>query len=132
MIDLNAAFGHDLLKIPIRDTVADIEKHRVKNHALREMVPFEINCHYWALAFKLKSPHLPRASQSNQPQKLCDRTIKKAKDRGVQFGKRSALTDDQIKELRKKREKGILIRELMADYGLSKATIYRYLTQNAN
>jgi DNA invertase Pin-like site-specific DNA recombinase len=58
--------------------------------------------------------------------------IKKAKDRGVQFGKRRALTDDEITELREKREKGILIRDLMADYGLSKATIYRYLAQNAN
>ena len=45
MIDFDAAFSHDLLKIPIRDTVADIEKHSVKDHALREMVPFEINRH---------------------------------------------------------------------------------------
>ncbi|MFT4960856.1 MAG: hypothetical protein ACI92Z_001941 [Paracoccaceae bacterium] len=48
--------------------------------------------------------------------------MKKAKDRGMQFGKRLALTDDEITELRKKREKGIQIRELVADYGLSKAT----------
>lgn len=53
--------------------------------------------------------------------------IKKAKDRGVQFGKRPALTADQIEELREKRENGILIKDLMAHYGLSKATIYRYL-----
>jgi DNA invertase Pin-like site-specific DNA recombinase len=54
--------------------------------------------------------------------------IKKAKDRGVQFGKRPALTATQIEELSKKRENGTLIRDLMAEYGLSKATIYRYLT----
>ena len=53
--------------------------------------------------------------------------IKKAKDRGVQFGKRPALTDDQILELRQKRKHGTLIKDLMAQYGLSKATIYRYL-----
>ena len=53
--------------------------------------------------------------------------IKKAKDRGVQFGKRPALTDDQIVELRRKRRKGVLIKDLMAKYSLSKATIYRYL-----
>jgi len=53
--------------------------------------------------------------------------IKKAKDRGVQFGKRPALTADQIEELREKREQGILIKNLMGHYGLSKATIYRYL-----
>lgn len=56
--------------------------------------------------------------------------IKKAKDRGVQFGKRPALTRKQIAELREKRAQGTLIRELMATYSLSKATIYRYLTEN--
>jgi DNA invertase Pin-like site-specific DNA recombinase len=53
--------------------------------------------------------------------------IKKAKDRGVQFGKRPALTNDQISELREKRQQGVLIKDLMAHYALSKATIYRYL-----
>jgi len=56
--------------------------------------------------------------------------IKKAKDRGVQFGKRPALTTNQIEELRDKRASGILIKDLMAEYSLSKATIYRYLTEN--
>ncbi len=56
--------------------------------------------------------------------------IKKAKDRGVQFGKRPALTNEQISELREKRQQGTLIKDLMARYGLSKATIYRYLTEN--
>ncbi len=56
--------------------------------------------------------------------------IKKAKDRGVQFGKRPALKDDQIKELHEKRKEGVLIRDLMAEYSLSKATIYRYLEKN--
>lgn len=55
--------------------------------------------------------------------------IKKAKDRGVQFGKRPALTVSQAAELREKRDQGALIRELMASYGLSKATIYRYLAE---
>ncbi len=57
--------------------------------------------------------------------------IKKAKDRGVQFGKRPALTNEQIAELREKRAQGTLIKDLMAEYSLSKATIYRYLTENA-
>ncbi|TDL85668.1 recombinase family protein [Meridianimarinicoccus aquatilis] len=57
--------------------------------------------------------------------------IKKAKDRGVQFGKRPALTHEQIAELREKRAQGKLIKDLMAEYSLSKATIYRYLTENA-
>ena len=53
--------------------------------------------------------------------------IKKAKDRGVQFGKRPALTSNQVSALREKRRQGTLIKDLMAHYGLSKATIYRYL-----
>ena len=48
-------------------------------------------------------------------------------DRGVQFGKRPALSEDQISELCEKRGQGILIKDLMAHYDLSKATIYRYL-----
>lgn len=56
--------------------------------------------------------------------------IKKAKDRGVQFGKRPALTKEQISDLREKRAAGTLIKDLMAHYGLSKATIYRYLGTN--
>ena len=56
--------------------------------------------------------------------------IKKAKDRGIQFGKKPALTDNQIAELCNKRAQGTLIKDLMAHYSLSKATIYRYLSQN--
>ena len=55
--------------------------------------------------------------------------IKKAKDRGVQFGKRPALSEDQIAELRQRRAAGMLIKDLMAHYSLSKATIYRYLSE---
>ena len=46
----------------------------------------------------------------------------KAKDRGVQFGKRPALTNEQIADLREKRSQGTLIKDLMAEYSLSKAT----------
>lgn len=53
--------------------------------------------------------------------------IQKAKDQGVQFGAKSKLTDEQISELRLRRQNGELIRELMTDYGISKATVYRYL-----
>lgn len=53
--------------------------------------------------------------------------IKKAKDRGVRFGKPPALSGEQVKGLRDKRASGVLIKDLMAEYGLSKATVYRYL-----
>mgnify|MGYP001065611966 CR=1 FL=1 len=54
--------------------------------------------------------------------------IQKAKERGVQFGAQRKLTDEQVIELRQRRENGTLIRELMQAYGISKATVYRYLS----
>ena len=53
--------------------------------------------------------------------------IQKAKNKGVSFGRRKSLTTEQIAELRHRRKDGILIKSLMKDYGLSKASIYRYL-----
>jgi DNA invertase Pin-like site-specific DNA recombinase len=53
--------------------------------------------------------------------------IRKAKERGVQFGRQKSLTEEQIAELRKRRKDGELIKALMQDYGISKATVYRYL-----
>jgi DNA invertase Pin-like site-specific DNA recombinase len=53
--------------------------------------------------------------------------IRKAKARGVQFGAQQKLTAEQIAELRQRRQQGELIRVLMKDYGISKATVYRYL-----
>jgi len=55
--------------------------------------------------------------------------IAKAKERGVRFGQQKRLTDPQVVELQEKREKGRLIKELMKDYGISKATVYRYLKE---
>ncbi|WP_254054517.1 hypothetical protein [Roseovarius sp. EL26] len=78
MIDFNATFGHDFFQVAIRDAVAHVEKHSVQDHAFGEMAPFEINRHGWLLAFKLKTPHLPRSNLSDQPPKLCDRTGKAA------------------------------------------------------
>ena len=53
--------------------------------------------------------------------------IQKAKARGVQFGAQRKLTDEQVVELRQRRENSVLIRDLMKAYGVSKATVYRYL-----
>ncbi len=53
--------------------------------------------------------------------------IESAKAKGVEFGRKAKLTDDQIAELRCKREDGVLIRELMKEYSLSKASVYRLL-----
>ena len=37
------------------------------------------------------------------------------------------LTPEQVVELQERRQQGVLIRTLMQDYQISKATVYRYL-----
>ena len=53
--------------------------------------------------------------------------IKKAKANGVMFGRVKTLTPEQVTELKSKRQSGILIKYLMAEYKLSKKSIYNYL-----
>lgn len=53
--------------------------------------------------------------------------IKKAHERNIQFGRKFKLSSDKIAELQKKREEGALIKDLMKEFFLSKASIYRYL-----
>jgi len=53
--------------------------------------------------------------------------IEKAKENGVKFGRQALLTNAQVAEMRLKRESGILIKNLMSEYGLSKASVYRLL-----
>ncbi len=55
--------------------------------------------------------------------------IVKAKERGVSFGRKKKMTTQQIEELKERRNSGTLIKTLMADYNLSKASVYRYLNQ---
>jgi DNA invertase Pin-like site-specific DNA recombinase len=55
--------------------------------------------------------------------------ILKAKARGVKFGRSPSLTPDEIAELKHRRQQGILIKTLMKDYQISKATVYRYLSE---
>ena len=50
-----------------------------------------------------------------------------AKRNGVKFGRKKALTETQVQELRQKRTEGLLIKDLMEHYCLSKATVYRAL-----
>ncbi len=53
--------------------------------------------------------------------------IAKAKSNGVKFGAKPKLTPEQVEEMKQKRSDGVLIKNLMAEYGLSKASIYRLL-----
>jgi len=58
--------------------------------------------------------------------------IQKARERGIRFGRRKSLTSPQIAELRDRRGRGDLIKTLMKDYDLSKASVYRYLDPESN
>ena len=53
--------------------------------------------------------------------------IQKAREKGIQFGRRKTLNQKQIIELQERRQRGDLIKGLMRDFQLSKASIYRYL-----
>ncbi len=53
--------------------------------------------------------------------------IKKAKERGVRFGRSKKLTLQETRELQERRAQGELIKTLMRDYRLSKSSVYRYL-----
>ena len=55
--------------------------------------------------------------------------IEKAKQKGVQFGRKAKLNDEQVQELRQKRADGVLIKELQREFGLSKASVYRLLAE---
>jgi DNA invertase Pin-like site-specific DNA recombinase len=54
--------------------------------------------------------------------------IQKAKARGVHFGPKKKLQREQIMELQRRRTQGTLIKTLMHAYGLSKVSVYRYLS----
>ncbi len=53
--------------------------------------------------------------------------IQKAKERGVKFGKKKKSNQQQIAELQERRHQGVLIKTLMKDFDISKASVYRYL-----
>lgn len=54
--------------------------------------------------------------------------IELAKRKGTKFGRKAALTYDQIQVLQKRRADGTKVSDLMTEYGLSKATVYRLLS----
>lgn len=53
--------------------------------------------------------------------------IHSAKSRGIHFGRRKNLTEKECLELQQKRTQGVLVKTLMKDYKISKASVYRYL-----
>ena len=57
--------------------------------------------------------------------------IEKAKARGVPFGRHKTLTPQQIANLQANRQQGTTIRSLTKEFSISKATVYRYLSDGA-
>ena len=47
----------------------------------------------------------------------------------MHFGRTKHLTAPQILTLQRKRKKGVLIKTLMQEFALSKASVYRYLRE---
>ena len=58
-----------------------------------------------------------------------DPFVPRAKEIGVKFGAKAKLTPEQVEELKRKREEGVKIKDLMSEFGLSKASIYRLLSK---
>jgi len=57
--------------------------------------------------------------------------IEKAKANGVAFGRKQILSEQAIQDLKEKRNEGVLIKDLMREFGLSKTTTYRYLSETS-
>ena len=57
----------------------------------------------------------------------CEEGRKAAVARGVRFGAPKKLDTNQVEEMREKRKSGVLIKDLMQEYGLSKASVYRLM-----
>lgn len=53
--------------------------------------------------------------------------IAKAKEKGVKFGAKAKLSQQQVSQLKQDRRDGVLIKDLMNKYSLSKDSIYRML-----
>lgn len=53
--------------------------------------------------------------------------IQKAISKGVKFGRKALLDEDEIKRLKEKRDQGATIKELMNEFGIGKVSVYNYL-----
>ena len=54
--------------------------------------------------------------------------IQKAKDKGVQFGRKRQFSDDDVTAMRQLRAEGTLIKDIMAKFSISKPHLYRLLS----
>ena len=73
--------------------------------------------------------HNIRPAKWNDYRKLTNEGRIAAMERGVKFGAKPKLTEDQIAEMIQKRSHGVLIKDLMTEYKLSKASVYRLMNE---
>jgi len=57
----------------------------------------------------------------------CEEGRKAVFSPGVRFGAHKKLRTNQVEEMREKRKVGVLIKDLMKEYRLSKASVYRLM-----
>ena len=57
----------------------------------------------------------------------CEEGRQAALSRGVRFGAPKKLQTNQVEEMREKRKVGVLIKDLMREYRVSKASVYRLM-----
>lgn len=55
--------------------------------------------------------------------------IRKARENGVAFGRKRRLSAKEVADLQRRRKRGQLIKTLMKDFDMSKASVYRYLAE---
>ncbi len=58
--------------------------------------------------------------------------IEHAKRKGVKFGRKCALSSEQISEIRSKRESGVSVADLVLQFQVSRASVYRVLSSAAS
>ena len=57
----------------------------------------------------------------------CEEGRQAALSRGVRFGAPKKLQTNQVEEMPEKRKVGVLIKDLMREYRVSKASVYRLM-----
>jgi DNA invertase Pin-like site-specific DNA recombinase len=56
--------------------------------------------------------------------------IKNAISKGVKFGRKATLSPDQVQEMIALRKSGVMIKDLMEKFSLSKASVYRLMNES--
>ena len=53
--------------------------------------------------------------------------VSKALNKGVKFGAKAKLTEQQVEQMKLDRDTGVTIKNLCGKYGISRASVYRLL-----